>query len=64
MTPLLTYGIFKGIHACNAKSLDMRFYIFYSFQGQFVNVRQQQQQQEEDAELLEDDPVPVVIKGQ
>ena len=32
-------------------------------QGQFVDVRQQQQFEEE-AELLEDAPVPVVIKGQ
>ena len=32
-------------------------------QGQFVDVRQQQQFEEE-VELLEDAPVPVVIKGQ
>ena len=32
-------------------------------QGQFVDVRQQQQQLEEEVELLEDSPVPVVIRG-
>jgi len=32
-------------------------------QGQFLDVRQQQQQLEDEAELVEDPPVPVVIRG-